>query len=121
MPITYRKKVWVVGSAQFLITNSVVVILVHVMHRDTTCPQNSARANRRVQTLFHRAPKLFKKAEGELYTITGRLGASSLASGDSGRSTSVRSCFLESWLSSMETDMATVGRLVSFWRAHPHL
>jgi hypothetical protein len=63
---THKKKVWVVGKAQFLFSNSVVVTLVHVMHNERSWPDKSAKTNRRVHRLINRARKLVLKAEKEL-------------------------------------------------------
>jgi hypothetical protein len=62
---THKNHVCVVGNDQFLDTNSVVVTLVTVMHRETTCPANSESMKRLVHKLFHLAQELLVKAAGE--------------------------------------------------------
>ena len=62
---THKKKVCVVGKAQFLITNSVVVTFVQVIQSETTWPANKDRTNRFVQILANLLPTLLKNAEGD--------------------------------------------------------
>jgi hypothetical protein len=62
---THKNHVCVVGNDQFLLTSSVVVTLVTVMHRETTCPANSESMKRLVHILFHLAQELVAKAAKE--------------------------------------------------------
>lgn len=61
----YKNHVCVVGNDQFLLTSSVVVTLVTVMHKETTCPANSESMKRLVHILFHLAQELLVKAGRE--------------------------------------------------------
>ena len=81
---TYRKNVWVVGKAQFLMTNSVVVTVVHVIHNETTCPARRDRVKRLVQRLINRLQKLCTKAPNDVYTMGGRLAGRMTSFTDSG-------------------------------------
>ena len=62
---TYKNHVCVVGNDQFLLTSSVVVTLVTVMHRETSCPAKSENIKRLVHMLFHLFHTLFANASGE--------------------------------------------------------
>jgi hypothetical protein len=62
---THRNQVCVVALLQPRMTSSVVVTLVHVMHKDTSCPARRARVNLLVHRLLKRAQKLEQKAEGD--------------------------------------------------------
>lgn len=56
--VTCKKKVCVVGKLHPLPFNSCVVMLVHVMHNETTWPPIRLKVNLRVQILMKRAHKL---------------------------------------------------------------
>jgi hypothetical protein len=62
---THKNHVCVVGSDQFLLTSSVVVTLVTVIHRETTCPAKSESIKRLVHILFHLDHKLLVNALGD--------------------------------------------------------
>jgi hypothetical protein len=55
---THKKKPWEVDNVQPRLTSSVVVTLVHVIHRERICPARRARIKFFVQRLFHLATKL---------------------------------------------------------------
>lgn len=61
----YKNHVCVVGNDQFLLISSVVVTLVTVIHRETTCPAKSESMKRLVHILFHLAQELLVKAAAE--------------------------------------------------------
>jgi len=62
----YKKNPWVVDNVHPRLTSSVVVTFVQVMHRERSCPARRDRMNLFVQTLLHRAAKLFANAPGEV-------------------------------------------------------
>lgn len=63
---TYKKNVWVVGNAQFLLINSVVVTLVQVIHNERIWPDRRQRMKRRFQRLMNLLRRLDLNAEKEL-------------------------------------------------------
>jgi hypothetical protein len=62
----YKKNPWVVDNVHPRLTSSVVVTFVQVIHRERSCPARRDRMNLFVQTLLHRAAKLFAKAPREV-------------------------------------------------------
>jgi hypothetical protein len=73
MENAHKKNPWDVLNVHPRLTSSVVVTLVQVMHRETSWPASNDNTNRLVHKLFHRAPKLEKKALEDDQSIGGRV------------------------------------------------
>ena len=61
----YVKLFCMVGRMSPNFTSSVVVTFVQAMQRETICPAARDKMNCLVQILFHRAHRLWKKAQEE--------------------------------------------------------